>query len=262
MPTIIEKTTNGLYKHPDRTVATFPSGLVRIDQTYSCRNAAEATHRNTLAVGNELPEDDGYPAMDGAYIFPHCQQVRQGTGFTEFVASAYGRTTDQPTKLTAQTIEINITTISSTLSYKLLTFSLDIVLPTQENLNIASLGMDENLFEPFDFSLLFNSIFPRYPVSVEKTLVGNVFLNEPRFDDLGRIIAIDSVQNPAGRNYSVVFNVSSISTVVDLRPFDVFVRFPTIKVIAQTNYGKFTEYKLEVDYRIETQTEEGTTIEE
>jgi len=89
--TIYEKTPNGLYPTGDRTISTFPSGLVRVDQTFVCKTSAAASHRADLAVGEEFP-NGSYPTIDGLKIFPEVQEVQRTDGFTEFRVSGYGRT--------------------------------------------------------------------------------------------------------------------------------------------------------------------------
>ena len=89
--TIYESTPNGIYATGDRTVSTFPSGLVRVDQTFVCKTSAAATHRATLAIGTDMPGGSA-PAIDGLKIFPEPQEKQRGDGFTEFVVSAYGNT--------------------------------------------------------------------------------------------------------------------------------------------------------------------------
>ena len=88
---IYEKTPGALIPTGDRTVSTFPSGLVRVDQTFVCKTSAAAYHRADLAVGNDFPNGI-YPAMDGLKIFPDAQEVQRTDGFTEFKVSGYGRT--------------------------------------------------------------------------------------------------------------------------------------------------------------------------
>ena len=87
---IYEKETNGLYPTGQRSVSTFPSGLIRVDQTFVCKTTAAATHRATLAVGANMP-GGSTPAIDGLKIFPEPQEKRRDDGFTEFIVSAYGR---------------------------------------------------------------------------------------------------------------------------------------------------------------------------
>ena len=84
--------TNGLIALPGRSIATFPSGLVRVDRTYACRTERASAFRQQFAVGTILPSDDGTPAIDGLYIFPDAQETQKEDGFTEFKVSAYGRT--------------------------------------------------------------------------------------------------------------------------------------------------------------------------
>jgi hypothetical protein len=93
MPAIIyQKTPGGLFATGERTVSTFPSGLVRVDQTFICPTSSAATHRAALAVGNDMPGGSA-PAIDGLKIFPEPQEKKRDNGFTEFIVSAYGRNT-------------------------------------------------------------------------------------------------------------------------------------------------------------------------
>jgi hypothetical protein len=91
MPAIIyEKTPGGLFATGERTISTFRSGLVRVEQTFICPTSAAATHRAALAVGSDMPGGSA-PAIDGLKIFPEPQEKKRTDGFTEFVVSAYGR---------------------------------------------------------------------------------------------------------------------------------------------------------------------------
>ena len=87
--------TDGLIALPGRRIATFPSGLVRVDRTYACRTERANAFRQQFAVGTILPFDDGTPAIDGLYIFPDARETQKEDGFTEFKVSAYGRTTTE-----------------------------------------------------------------------------------------------------------------------------------------------------------------------
>jgi len=80
-----------LIAQPGRAVNTFPSGLVRVDQTYLGLTSQATTHRATLAIGNNMPDGDSSPCIDGLKIFPEVQERRREDGFTEFIVSAYGR---------------------------------------------------------------------------------------------------------------------------------------------------------------------------
>jgi len=80
-----------LIPQPGRAVNTFPSGLVRVDQTYLGLTSQSAAHRATLAVGNNMPDGDSSPCIDGLKIFPEVQERRREDGFTEYIVSAFGR---------------------------------------------------------------------------------------------------------------------------------------------------------------------------
>ena len=84
--------TSNLIALPNRTVQTYPSGLVRVERSFVCRKADVAKNRNTIRVNERMPMDDGAPAFDGLYIFPEPQEVVRDDGFVEFRVTAYGRT--------------------------------------------------------------------------------------------------------------------------------------------------------------------------
>jgi hypothetical protein len=93
MPAIIyQKTPGGLFATGERTVTTFPSGLIRVDQSFVCPTSDADTHRAALAVGEDMPGGSA-PAIDGLKIFPEVQEKRRDDGFTELIVSAYGRVT-------------------------------------------------------------------------------------------------------------------------------------------------------------------------
>lgn len=93
MPAIIyQKDPSELIPQGNRTVSTFPSGLVRVDQSFIGRTDLSATHRSQLVVGAVFPGDQ-QPSYDGLRIFPEVQEKRLPDGFTEYLVSAYGRTT-------------------------------------------------------------------------------------------------------------------------------------------------------------------------
>ena len=84
--------TSNLIALPNRTVQTYPSGLVRVERSYVCRKADAARNRSRFQVGEFLPNDNGSPAIDGLYIFPDAQETVRDDGFVEFKVAAYGRT--------------------------------------------------------------------------------------------------------------------------------------------------------------------------
>lgn len=84
--------TTDLIALPNRTVQTYPSGLVRVERSFVCRKDRVARFRNTIKVNEPMPFDSGAPAIDGLYIFPEPQEVVRDDGFVEFRVTAYGRT--------------------------------------------------------------------------------------------------------------------------------------------------------------------------
>lgn len=107
MSIIYEQTPGGLYPTGQRTVTTFPSGLIRVDQSFACKTSVAPTHRATLAVGSNFP-GESYPAMDGLKIFPEPQEKRRDDGFTEFTVNSFGRlnyTGNQKTEFKVSTFQ-------------------------------------------------------------------------------------------------------------------------------------------------------------
>jgi hypothetical protein len=105
-----------LIPQPGRAVTTFPSGLVRVDQTYFGLTEKQATHRALLAVGANMPDGDKYPAIDWPNsdgtnfeptlkIFPEVQESRREEGFTDYRVSAYGRTNESGITTRGLTLE-------------------------------------------------------------------------------------------------------------------------------------------------------------
>jgi hypothetical protein len=105
----------GLIPQPGRAVNTFPSGLVRVDQTYLGLTSNAATHRAILAVGNDMPDGDTAPCIDGLKIFPEAQERRREDGFTEYIVSAYGRSNS--TGITQSTFEDGFFILRSSTSF-------------------------------------------------------------------------------------------------------------------------------------------------
>jgi hypothetical protein len=111
MPAIIyQKTPGGLFATGERTVTTFPSGLIRVDQSFVCPTSDADTHRAALAVGEDMPGGSA-PAIDGLKIFPEPQEKKRDNGFTEFIVSAYGRSTTNVSANVGYETNINFETL-------------------------------------------------------------------------------------------------------------------------------------------------------
>lgn len=103
MATIFEKSPGDLIASSGRQFITFQSGLIRVDQKFTCRNDLAEFWRAQLAQGQKFP---GIPerfflppdqpstggAVDDYYIYPEPQYVTGKDGLTEFTVSGYSRT--------------------------------------------------------------------------------------------------------------------------------------------------------------------------
>jgi hypothetical protein len=89
---IYQKNPDALIPQGNRTVSTFPSGLVKVDQSFIGLTSLKGSHRSILSIGRSFPGNNS-PAIDGLYIYPEVQEKELPTGFTEYLVSAYGRTT-------------------------------------------------------------------------------------------------------------------------------------------------------------------------
>lgn len=198
--TIYEQTPGGLYAQPGRAVTTFPSGLVRVDQTYVCVTGDAATHRATLAVGNAMPDGDDSPSLETLAIFPEVQGVARGDGFTEFRVSAYGQTVSDSggTNRTLSGIQLlPITVLSGALTGSPPTASVPVyihvwsitgmvVIPFGESINVSQVDYDDKLNNAFDFYQTEGELLSYtktsdtdYYVTLESGAVGLVRLSSP-----------------------------------------------------------------------------------
>jgi hypothetical protein len=84
-------TPSTLIAQPGKSVSSFPSGLVRVEQSFLTESSALLTSRAFLAVGTDAPGLDSSPSIDGLKIFPEAQERHREDGFTEFIVTSYGR---------------------------------------------------------------------------------------------------------------------------------------------------------------------------
>lgn len=91
MPAIIyQKDPSALIPQGNRTVSTFPSGLLRVEQSFIGRSDLQDIHRDQLQIGSDFPGDQS-PSIDGLKIFPAVQEKQMADGFTEYFVTSYGR---------------------------------------------------------------------------------------------------------------------------------------------------------------------------
>jgi hypothetical protein len=137
--------TSNLIALPNRTVKTYPSGLVRVERSYVCRKDDAGRNRSKFQVGDFLLDDDGAPSIDGLYIFPAAQEAVRDDGFVEFKVSAYGRinTTGREKiedeynsdTLSVSGINLNFITKSQILTQEFVIFKSEDVAPTTNRIS-------------------------------------------------------------------------------------------------------------------------------
>jgi hypothetical protein len=74
---------------PGRTVQTFPSGLVRVEQMYAVKKGMSFP----FGAKQKFPEANPLRPVtfDGLYVFPDPEVVEDEDGFTKYKVTAYGR---------------------------------------------------------------------------------------------------------------------------------------------------------------------------
>jgi hypothetical protein len=247
--TIYEQTAGSLIPQPDRTVATFDSGLIRVDQGFVGTTANAETHRATLAVGNDFPGDTS-PAYDGLFIFPAAQESRTGDGLTTFKVSGYGRSTDQLRSqrrgTTATTIRSSYTESSLGIPGSPNTSDFAIIIASSLVGKIAIIDEDGLTYEQLNFQPSFGeplAVIPLDPADV--------------IEEMSRSSITRSAVNWDGQIYQ-----ETITTVKIGRPFVsgglttyrvAFYKYstPVIKIDFSSSFGVFTELGINVSVPIE-----------
>lgn len=237
MPQIIyEKNAGELIPQGGRSVSTFPSGLVRVDQTFICSTPNIATHRANLKIKEDFP-GGSEPAIDGLYIYPEVQENRRGDGFSELIASGYGRTADTLQNIRKQvftgtlfrasvgTILFNVTN----LFYSRNIINGFIAIKDGDSLSVEDLGLDDQLFIPFNLINADNN----YEIVITSTQFNYKSLNYIDWNgDLRTryFSKINFYNTRWGPGVSYIFDWSS----------------PVIKVINSQNFGVFKELEISV----------------
>ena len=242
--TLYEKTSGQLVKTGTRNVNTYASGLCRVDRVYTCASANAATHRDTLRIGQTMPDDDGTPAVDGLYIFPVPQESEKGDGFTEFQVSAYGRTETgaQVTAIDQQTLFIGNPT-STGMYYKVWTVSGTIAIPSGQAIDYEDLGLEETLKAPFDFQIGNQPTAVNTGVAVLATVTQSDTIfqaqrgNELTTQDLQT--AVISRIYRVKRKYEVTFSINDIAQPALTRT--VWVYDPKTRITSSRNFGYWNE---------------------
>jgi hypothetical protein len=252
MPTIYEQNAGSLIAQPNRSVATFDSGLLRVDQEFVCATANADTNRASLAVGNEFPGDTS-PAIDGLFIFPAAQESRTGDGLTRFRVSGYGRSTDG---LVSQRRGTTSTVIKSSYIGAGVPDNRDFAIITANSLvgKIAILDADGLTYEQLNFDPSFSepiSVLPVNPFHVIR--------------EFSRASRLENAVNWDGQIYTnLVTTVRIDITLPELMNTDLVAFYtystPVIGIDFSTSYGKLTELGINVSVPIGNPTDPFTLV--
>jgi hypothetical protein len=245
MPTIYEQNSGSLIAQPDRSVATFDSGLLRIDQEFICTTASAEINRANLAVGSTFPGDTS-PAIDGLFIFPSPQESRTGDGLTRFIVSAYGRSTDQlisQRQSTASTTirssyvesDAGVPTTTNTENFAIVSASSlvgKIAIIESDGLTYAQLNLDPEFGEPL-------AVLPVDPDDViEEISRSSITKNAVSWD--GQIYSEKITTVKIGKTYDNGTKLVAFYSYAT----------PVIGIDFSTSYGTFTELGINVSIPI------------
>jgi len=242
MRTIYEKTTGSLIKTADRSITSFPSGLIRVDQVYVGKSDEESTHRAALSYGSAMPNQNDTPAIDGLYIFPEVQESRDGSGLTKYQCSGYGRTTDEYRELSrsqnvirARSNAINPLDTRRLLLVTLKSMDAVIVKRNGELFGSGFVEFSDSFLQIIDVQLVTNPLVPMlsvYEVSVDSSRIPNI------------------------RTYGALFDFGTGEGFTAIE-FDII--DPYLTPTATRNYGEFVEYEFtavrQSYYNLQTTTE-------
>lgn len=230
---LFEQTSGRLVPTGERTVATFESGLVRVDQTYTCSHASAATHRATLAIGATMPDGDSDPAIDGLYIFPAPQEVKRPDGFTDFKVSAYGRVKSDLQNILLEQQRVT----NDTFRYSVWKISGSICVPSSQLISIEDLNLDPVLFKPFSIVVISNP-------ALDTLSVEQIEILQSGFSPTITNVTIGSSQyqintsNTTRRNFQI--DMTSDGSTVALQT-TMWLSDPRIVINATRGFGSFVE---------------------
>jgi hypothetical protein len=243
MPTIYEQTAGSLIPQPDRNVATFDSGLIRVDQEFVCTTASAETNRLSLAVGNSFPGETS-PAIDGLFIFPSPQVSRTGDGLTKFMVSGYGRATDQLISqrrgTTSTVIKASYYQDGNQITYD----NTDFAIITTSNIvgKIAILDEDGLTYAQLNFDPSFSEPITVIPVDTDDVI--------REFD---RVTTTENAVNWDGQIYQKTITTVKIGK-TDFSGGTLYAYYtystPVIGIDFSTSFGNFTELGINVSVPI------------
>jgi len=242
MTPIISYSQPGLFAGEERSVSTYPSGLVRVDQTYYCRSRDAASARSALNVGSPTPDGNNDPCMDGLFVFPQPQEKTSGD-FIEFQVSAYGRTTDTATINDLEQSVVIANSTSGRVQCKFWKIAGSIVIPYNTGLDYEDLGLNEEIMAPFDVELVSYPSYEMHSVTLlsERKLMDKIIYLTQMARQSSPLAqeAMEARIRKYLRWYEVRFKNDGV-IVPDFAP-QILVKNPIIKATATRNFGRFTE---------------------
>lgn len=240
MATIYQQTIGALTPQSGRSVSTFSSGIVRVDRKFVCATVDAATHRATLAVGNDMPDGNSVPAIDGLKIFPSPQEIERGDGFTDFMVSAYGRTSSDMSS--SELIQRNINAfktgggggVANDSGYKFSLWEIKgkAVIKAGIAINIDDLNIDADLLEPFNVHYRGNEL------TVLSVTAGSLSTRYVRVAGGDPFSGIMSYKAITSRQYTIIFTSDGVTPT---KTWVVYLGDPIIIITGQQNFGEFTE---------------------
>jgi len=238
MPNIIyQKTPGQLIAQGDRTVSTFPSGLIRVDQSFICPTTDAASQRALLPVESNFPGGDE-PAIDGIFVYPEIQEKRQSDGFTELIISGYGRTSDT-LQNQQKTVNTRLATAIASTQFLSQNFFVStnqvsgfIVIEKNSGLDVGDLGFAPDYFDPYNITSLISDIQTRISSFNTRPYGSYIDWN-------------GDLKNSSLKTIGLQFS-NAQGQFVDDTVYEMSYINPRISVINRNNCGKFVELEIDV----------------
>jgi hypothetical protein len=178
------------------------------------------------------------PAIDGIFVYPEIQERRQPDGFTEFIVSGYGRTSDT-LQNQQKRVSTRLTSTSSSqalISQNVFVSSNEvsgfIVIEKNSGLDVGDLGFAPNYFD------LYN-ITPHSSVIQIKISSFNTRPYSSYIDWNG------DLKNSSLKTIGLQFS-NTQGQFVDGTVYDISYISPRITVISRNNFGRFIELEIKV----------------
>lgn len=247
MPTIYQANPGQLIPQPDRTVSTFPSGLVRVDQSFIGLTAYESENREQLRFGNTWPNGDVAPAQDGLFIFPFPKEERTGDGFTKYYVSAYGRFSSNPYNLK---LNPSVVKISNGSIYRCMVNLVEgtIVKRSDEVLDYDSLDLPDEILEPYGFydktgnaNVLSTTYIGETSQEFENQKIKSVWVEMPGGFLIERLrpLVPTKAYSRIWQKYEIHFTTDGVTSSGSTT---ILISKPTLQILNQRDFGEFIEY--------------------